>query len=81
MGNNKMNQFMKLFRNPLIYKKLPIVTFSAFISYGLISHYCKRNNINYNLISFFDHIKGGNIMNEEIKILPQKMIILNSIKK
>ena len=75
-----MNQLMRLFRNPLIYKRLPIVTFSAFISYGLISHYCKRNNINYNLISFFNHIKGENIMNEEIKILPpQKMIILNNM--
>ena len=76
-----MNQFRNiLFKNPLIYKKLPIVTVSAFISYGLISHYCKRNNINYNLISFFDHIKGQNIRNLEIKLPPpQKMIILNSM--
>ena len=31
---------------------LPILTFSTLISYGLISHYCKRNNINYNLMKY-----------------------------
>ena len=76
-----MNQFRNiLFKNPFIYKKLPIVTVSAFISYGLISHYCKKNNINYNLISFFDHIKGQTIRNQEIKLSSsQKMIILNNM--
>ena len=70
-----MNQFRNiLFKNPFIYKKLPIVTVSAFISYGLISHYCKKNNINYNLISFFDHIKGQTIRNQEIKLSSSQKI-------
>ena len=69
-----MNKFTVLFQNS---KFLPILAFSTFISYGLLTYHYKR----YNLFSIFSSIdKESQLMNQEMKIKPlQKMIVVNDM--